>query len=65
MLCFEVPPPTLPPPFVDEGSKTTEALAKSVEEGRVEVDDGDEEERLEGDREVKFEPVASGSGPTY
>ena len=50
---------------MDEGSKTTEALAKSVEEGRVEVDDGDEEERLEGDREVKFEPVASGSGPTY
>ena len=48
-----------------EGSKTTEALAKSVGEGRVEVDDGDEEERLEGDREVKFEPVASGSGPTY
>ena len=49
---------------MDEGSKTTEALAKSVEEGRVEVDD-DGEERLEDDREVKFEPVASGSGPTY
>ena len=49
LLCFEVSPSKLLPPFVDEGLTATGALAKLVEEGKVEVDNDDKEEKLEDD----------------
>ena len=62
LLCFEVSPPKLLPPLVDEGLEATEALARLDEEGRVELDEGRVE--LEDDRDGEAGLVASGSRPT-
>lgn len=72
LLCFEVSPPELSPPFVGEGTKAPESFEELVEDGRMEemvengggeLDNNDGEERLEDDRDEVNATCRRCSGP--